>query len=61
MHHEIELHLPMYLGVELGWLDSRRYCLNHHLNMIQLVLPTVGVHHLRERAQQGISARHVFA
>ena len=39
-----------HLAPELERLDSRRYCLYQHPSMIQRVLPTVGLHHLREPA-----------
>ena len=53
MHFEIEPHLPSHLTLKLEWLYSRRYRLYQHLAMLQRVLPilpTTGLHHVREPA-----------
>ena len=45
MRFETKSHLPFHLG-----LKSRWYRLLQYLARMQPVLPTVGVHHLREPA-----------
>ena len=50
MHNEIERHLPFHLAAKLEWLYSRLYRLYQHLAMLQRVLPTTGLHHVRELA-----------
>ena len=47
MHNEIERHLSFNLAAKLKWLYSRRYRLDQHLAMIQRVMPTIGLHHVR--------------
>ena len=47
-HYEIEPHLPFHLVVKLEWLYSRCHRLYQHLAMLQRVLPTTGLHHVRE-------------
>ena len=50
MHYEIEPHLPFHLPAKLEWLYSRRYRLYQYLAMLLRVLPTTGLHRVREPA-----------
>ena len=50
MHDEIEPHLPFHLAVKLEWLYSLCYRLYQHVAMLKCVLPTTGLHHVREPA-----------
>ena len=50
MHYEIEPHLTFHLAATLEWLYSRCYRLYQPLAMIQRVLPTTGLPHVREPA-----------
>ena len=50
MQYEIEPHLNFHLAAKLEWLYSRCYRLHQYLAMLQLVLMTTGIHHVREAA-----------
>ena len=54
MHYEIKPHNLFHLAAELEWFDSRRYFLN------QRVLPTVGLHPLREPAVSKVFPQGTF-
>ena len=61
MRYDIELHILFHVAPELEWLDSRCYCLNQHLAMLQRVLPTIGLHHLREPAVSEVFSQGTFS
>ena len=60
MHYEIEPHLPFHLAAKLEWLCSCRYRLHQHLVMLQRVLPTTGLYHVREPAVSTVFRRAHF-
>ena len=60
MHYEIGLHLTFHHAAKLEWLYSRFYRLYRHLAMLQRLLPTTELHHVREPAASEVFSEGTF-